>query len=224
MKKGVKPGMSQKDLEQLLQKCLDEVPIDFIRRVARKCDRYMDAYRKGATGRLADFANNKYSSHRCLPDSWFAELKGEYENQFGEKAEESMIKMKDIEAPRPELGEFGVEEEEVDAHEDEAEEGEQPASSGEEETDDEGGDEAGQAEMDVELESESSDSDDAAAQENEARKEKQVRAANAQIAVMEERGVDARADEGGEDAHERTKRRQTAVNYSENVLSQRYFF
>jgi hypothetical protein len=38
----------------------------------------MDAYRKGATGRLAAFANKKYRSHRCLPASWFDDVKNEY--------------------------------------------------------------------------------------------------------------------------------------------------
>lgn len=184
-----------------MQRCLDSVPLEFTRRAARKCDRYMDAYRKGATGRLADFANKKYNGHRCLPESWFDDLKAEYLQKFGEQAEESMIKVAEIDAPRPELGEFGVEEEEG------AEEGEEQASASEEESDHEGA-----AETD-ESEGESSDSDEAAAQENEVRKEKQVRAATASFAAIEAREA-ARGGDGEEDAHGRSKRQRGAVNYA----------
>ena len=108
MRKYVKPGMSPKDLRQLLEKCLDEVPLDFIRRAARKSERYMDAYRKGATGRLAEFANKKYSSHRCLPDSWFDELKAEYEAKYCEEAGESILpEGVDGSMELAALGEFG---------------------------------------------------------------------------------------------------------------------
>jgi hypothetical protein len=59
--------MSAKALEKVLTETLDSVPVAFTCRVANKSLRYMDAYRKGATGRLAAFANKKYTSHRCLP-------------------------------------------------------------------------------------------------------------------------------------------------------------
>jgi hypothetical protein len=55
--------------------------------------RYMDLYRKGATGRLAACActNKNYTSHRCLPASWLTECIEGYEATFGEKEEASVL-------------------------------------------------------------------------------------------------------------------------------------
>ena len=72
----------------VLKKKLDRVPVAFILRVADKSLRYMDAYRQGATGRLAAFANKKYTSHRCLPASWLKECMDDYKAALGEKAED----------------------------------------------------------------------------------------------------------------------------------------
>jgi hypothetical protein len=47
----------------------------------------MDAYRRGATERLAAFANKKY---RCLPASWFDDINNEHYAAFGEVAADSM--------------------------------------------------------------------------------------------------------------------------------------
>jgi hypothetical protein len=52
--------------------------------------RYIYAYRQGATGRLAAFANKKYTSHRCLPASVLTDCMEGYDATFGEKAEASM--------------------------------------------------------------------------------------------------------------------------------------
>lgn len=54
---------------------LASVPLAEIRRYARKAFRYMDIYRKGLTGKLADFAAKKYRSHRRVPESIFNDLK-----------------------------------------------------------------------------------------------------------------------------------------------------
>ena len=55
-------------------KCLDEVPIEFIRRAARKSFRYIDAYFKGLSSKQVEFCVKKYSSHRSLPPSYLDDL------------------------------------------------------------------------------------------------------------------------------------------------------
>jgi hypothetical protein len=57
-----------------------------IRRYANKSARFMSAYRYGATGTLAHYAATKYRGHRCLPESWFMDTKGEYKETFKEDA------------------------------------------------------------------------------------------------------------------------------------------
>ena len=46
---------------------LASVSVNEIRRHARKAQRYMDVYRKGLTGRAAEYAVRKYRSHRRVP-------------------------------------------------------------------------------------------------------------------------------------------------------------
>jgi hypothetical protein len=53
---------------------LDSCPLSVIRNFSRKAWRYMDAYRKGLTGRLAEFAVKKYKSHRRIPNFVLSEL------------------------------------------------------------------------------------------------------------------------------------------------------
>jgi transposase len=53
---------------------LESVNIIMIRKFARKAWRYMDLYRKGITGKLAEYAAKKYKSHRCIPDYVLVEL------------------------------------------------------------------------------------------------------------------------------------------------------
>jgi hypothetical protein len=48
---------------------LISVPVTTIRKFARKSWRYMDAYNKGLEGRTAEWAVNKYKSHRRLPEN-----------------------------------------------------------------------------------------------------------------------------------------------------------
>jgi hypothetical protein len=156
--------MSQKALEFVARKCLDDVPLDFIRLAAKKCERYMDVYWKGATGRLAAFANKMYRSHRCLPASWFDDVKSELYAAFGEVAADNMIDVSTGNAARPALREFSVEEE------DGAEEAEAEASEDREESSDEehsGPETAADPEVAAETyesedESEVNESDDAA--------------------------------------------------------------
>jgi len=53
---------------------LESVDTIIIRRFARKALRYMDLYRKGITGKLAEYAARKYKSHRCIPEYVLSEL------------------------------------------------------------------------------------------------------------------------------------------------------
>src|SRR6185436_6855797 len=55
-------------LQKTVPEALDSVSLIMIRKFARKSQRYMDAYRKGLTGKLAEFTVKKYKSHRRIPD------------------------------------------------------------------------------------------------------------------------------------------------------------
>jgi len=61
-------------LQITVPKALDSVPLITIRKFARKSWRYMDIYRKGITGKLAEFAVKKYKSHRRVPDTIYNEI------------------------------------------------------------------------------------------------------------------------------------------------------
>jgi len=57
-----------RDLSEGLPNTIENViPISFIRRAARSCLRFMDAYRRGLTGPLLEYAMKKYSGHRRIP-------------------------------------------------------------------------------------------------------------------------------------------------------------
>jgi hypothetical protein len=148
----------------------------------------MDAYRKGAIGRLAAFTNKTYRSHRCLPASWFDDAKSEYCAAFGEVAADSMTDVSAVNAARPALGEFGLEEE-VGAEEAEAEASEDKEESSDEEH---SGPEIG-ADPDPEVaaetdesedESDIDESDDAAGGVDDAHYERQTNIANKAIAAL----------------------------------------
>jgi len=62
------------NLQKIVPEALDSVPLITIRRYAQKSWRYMDVYRKGITGKMAEFAVKKYKSHRRVPDSIYNEL------------------------------------------------------------------------------------------------------------------------------------------------------
>jgi hypothetical protein len=55
-------------------KALDLVPLITIKKFARKSWKYMDIYRKGVTGKLAEFAVKKYKSHCHVPDTIYNEI------------------------------------------------------------------------------------------------------------------------------------------------------
>ena len=56
-------------LKRTVPQALASVPLSEIRRYARKSFRYMDVYRKGLTGRAAEYAVKKFRSHRRIPAS-----------------------------------------------------------------------------------------------------------------------------------------------------------
>ena len=60
-------------LQKTVPEALDSVPLITIRKFARKSKRYMDVYRKGLTGKLAEFAVKKYKSHRRVPNEIYNE-------------------------------------------------------------------------------------------------------------------------------------------------------
>lgn len=62
-------------LQKVVPEALDSVPLITIRKYAQKSWRYMDIYRKGITGKLAEYAVKKYKSHRRVPDSIYNEIK-----------------------------------------------------------------------------------------------------------------------------------------------------
>ena len=63
-------------LQNTVPIALESVNTVTIRRFARKTWRYINMYlyRKGITGKLAEYAVKKYKSHRCIPDYVIEEL------------------------------------------------------------------------------------------------------------------------------------------------------
>ncbi|KZP15579.1 hypothetical protein FIBSPDRAFT_750052 [Athelia psychrophila] len=55
------------DLERNMLAALDSVPLETMRKYATRSFRFMDAYEKGASGKLAVWANKQYSGHRVIP-------------------------------------------------------------------------------------------------------------------------------------------------------------
>ena len=51
-------------LQETVPQALDSVNVTTIRRYARKSWRYMQLYREGLTGKLAEYACKKFKSHR----------------------------------------------------------------------------------------------------------------------------------------------------------------
>ena len=65
---------------------LERLPLAFVRRAARKCERYMNVYRRHLDGPLLEFAVKKYSSHRCIPQSVENfEIEKEYTDQLSNR-------------------------------------------------------------------------------------------------------------------------------------------
>jgi len=62
-------------LQRIVPEALDSISLITIRKFARKSWRYMDIYRKGISGKIAEFAVKKYKSHRRVPDNIYDEIK-----------------------------------------------------------------------------------------------------------------------------------------------------
>ena len=69
-------------LQETVPRALDSVNLITIRRFTRKMWRYMDLYRHGFTGKLAEYAARKYKSHRRIPEHSWEELRTNEFNQF----------------------------------------------------------------------------------------------------------------------------------------------
>ncbi|THU93162.1 hypothetical protein K435DRAFT_598479, partial [Dendrothele bispora CBS 962.96] len=61
-------------LEANMIRALESVPLEFMRKFARRADRFMDAYRKGLSGHQAAWAARKYRGHRVVPDTIMKEF------------------------------------------------------------------------------------------------------------------------------------------------------
>ena len=58
-----------------MPEALDSVSLITIRKFAQKSQRYMDAYRKGLTGKLVEYTVKKYKSYWRIPNEIYNELK-----------------------------------------------------------------------------------------------------------------------------------------------------
>jgi hypothetical protein len=83
-------------LRQVVPLALDSVSLLMIRRFSRKSFRYMDAYRKGLSGHLAEFAVKKYHSHRRVPEKSLDKWEEEYEEYERKKKEREEKKRRGI--------------------------------------------------------------------------------------------------------------------------------
>ena len=68
------PSSSAADLERNVLDALEAIPLISIRRFYTRAHRFMDAYRRGLSGKQAAWAAKKYHSHRVLPNDILAEL------------------------------------------------------------------------------------------------------------------------------------------------------
>ena len=71
-----------KDLKTTLPDTVEnKLPLSFVRKCSRRCERYMTGYQAGLEGPLLDYAMKKYKGHRNIP----SESKEEIKQQFQEK-------------------------------------------------------------------------------------------------------------------------------------------
>jgi hypothetical protein len=68
------------DLRLQLRIALEAVPLSFVRKVMRKCFRYMSGYRLGAEwhGPMLDYAVKKFKQHRKIPADQITIVKNEF--------------------------------------------------------------------------------------------------------------------------------------------------
>ena len=66
------------EFEEILPQVLENLPMEFVRKVKNHCFRAMSAYRIGMEGPLLDYAIRKYKSHRRIPEMLYDQIKDEY--------------------------------------------------------------------------------------------------------------------------------------------------
>ncbi|KII87524.1 hypothetical protein PLICRDRAFT_112639 [Plicaturopsis crispa FD-325 SS-3] len=68
------PSSKEVDLQDNVVHALNAISVEQMRRYSRRSCRFMDAYRKGLTGRQAAWAGKKYHGHRVLPATLMDDL------------------------------------------------------------------------------------------------------------------------------------------------------
>eukprot|EP01039_Chlorochromonas_danica_P012511 gene12511-14331_t len=70
------------DLRANVPALLDSVPLAFVRRASRHCNRFLSGYRRGFQGPILDYIMRKYKCHRTIPLAIAnADLEREYETE-----------------------------------------------------------------------------------------------------------------------------------------------
>jgi len=68
-------------LKRVVPEALNSVSLLYIRKFAQLSWRYMNLYRAGLTGKLAEYGAKRYKSHRCVPKNVVEELTKEIEER-----------------------------------------------------------------------------------------------------------------------------------------------
>jgi hypothetical protein len=66
--------LQSKKAKQAALQCLDACPVDVIQRFVNRSWRFMDAYRKGLTGKAAAWAVKKQKGHRAVSRRAYMQL------------------------------------------------------------------------------------------------------------------------------------------------------
>jgi hypothetical protein len=56
----------------------NKLPLAFIRRASRSCERFMTGYQIGLEGPLLDYAMKKYCGHRAIPPEMTEQIRGDF--------------------------------------------------------------------------------------------------------------------------------------------------
>ena len=66
------------EFEEVLPQVLENLPLEFVRKVKNHCFSAMSAYRLGMEGPLLDYAIKKYKSHRRISEMLYDRIKEDY--------------------------------------------------------------------------------------------------------------------------------------------------
>ena len=87
-------------LRDILPVTLDRVPLSSIRKFARKCWRYMDAYRSKdghyLTPRQIEYAVRRYRGHRTIPQSVLKDLEYNSKKVRAQPSEHPTIQLRQL--------------------------------------------------------------------------------------------------------------------------------